>query len=84
MQIEPELPGRDVTFVWSTDEEVGLQGAVAFAEQAVKDGRVPDFVFAIDTLVSSDSQLESKRFGDADSCDSPQVLFDESRLHADK
>jgi putative aminopeptidase FrvX len=62
----PDLPGRDVTFVWSTEEEVGLKGAAAFAEQAAKEGRVPDFVFAIDTFVSSDSPLESKRFGDAE------------------
>lgn len=61
----PDLPGRDVTFVWSTEEEVGLKGAAAFAEQAAKDGNTPDFVFAIDTFVSSDSPLESKRFGDA-------------------
>jgi len=61
----PELPGRDVTFVWSTEEEVGLKGAASFAEQAAKEGRVPDFVFAIDTFVSSDSPLESKRFADA-------------------
>src|SRR5579859_2788060 len=60
------LAGRDVTFVWSTEEEVGLKGAAAFAEQAAKEGRVPDFVFAIDTFVSSDSPLEVKRFGDAE------------------
>jgi putative aminopeptidase len=64
--IGPELKGRDVTFVWSTEEEVGLKGAAAFAEQAAKEGRVPDFVFAIDTFVSSDSPLESERFGDAE------------------
>ena len=64
--IGPALKGRDVTFVWSTEEEVGLKGAAAFAEQADKEGRVPDFVFAIDTFVSSDSPLESKRFGDAE------------------
>ena len=63
--IGPELPGRDVTFVWSTREELGLEGAAAFAEQAAKEGRSPDFVFAIDTFVSSDSPLESKRFADA-------------------
>jgi putative aminopeptidase FrvX len=62
----PELPGRDVTFVWSTREEVGLNGAAAFAEQAAKEGRAPDFVFAVDTFVSSDSPLESKRFADAE------------------
>jgi putative aminopeptidase len=64
--IGPELKGRDVTFVWSTEEELGLKGAAAFAEQAAKEGQVPDFVFAIDTFVSSDSPLESKRFGDAE------------------
>jgi putative aminopeptidase FrvX len=68
--LEPDpnaaLAGRDVTFVWSTEEEVGLKGAAAFAEQTAKEGRVPDFVFAIDTFVSSDSPLEVKRFGDAE------------------
>ena len=63
--IGPELPGRDVTFVWSTREELGLEGAASFAERAAKEGRSPDFVFAIDTFVSSDSPLESKRFADA-------------------
>jgi putative aminopeptidase len=63
--IGPDLPGRDVTFVWSTREEIGLEGAAAFADQAAKEGRSPDFVFAIDTFVSSDSPLESKRFADA-------------------
>jgi putative aminopeptidase len=60
------LPGRDVTFVWSTEEEVGLKGAAAVAERMAKDGHAPDFVFAIDTFVSSDSPLESKRFADAE------------------
>jgi putative aminopeptidase FrvX len=64
--IGPDLPGRDVTFVWSTEEEVGLKGAAAFADQAATEGKTPDFVFAIDTFVSSDAPLESKRFGDAE------------------
>jgi putative aminopeptidase len=63
--IGPELTGRDVTFVWSTEEEMGLKGAATFAEQAEKEGRLPDLVFAIDTFVSSDSPLESKRFAGA-------------------
>jgi putative aminopeptidase FrvX len=62
----PDLPGRDVTFIWSTEEEVGLKGAAAAAERMAKGGRTPDFVFAIDTFVSSDSPLESKRFADAE------------------
>jgi len=62
----PDLPGRDVTFIWSTEEEVGLKGAAAAAERMAKEGRAPDFVFAIDTFVSSDSPLESKRFADAE------------------
>jgi putative aminopeptidase FrvX len=64
--IGTELPGRDVTFVWSTEKEVGMKGAAAFAELAAKDERVPDFVFAVDSFVSSDSPLESKRFADAE------------------
>lgn len=59
-------PGRDITFIWSTEEEVGLRGAAAAAERLAKEGRTPDFVFAIDTFVSSDSPLESKRFADTE------------------
>ena len=62
----PDLPGRDVTFIWSTEEEVGLKGAAAAAERLAKENRTPDFVFAIDTFVSSDSPLELKRFADAE------------------
>ena len=57
---------RDVTFVWSTREETGLDGATALAKRMAADGRVPDYVFAVDTFVSSDSPLESKRFADAE------------------
>lgn len=64
--IGPQLPGRDVTFIWSTREEVGLEGAAAAAERMAKEGNSPDFVFAIDTFVSSDSPLETKRFADAE------------------
>jgi putative aminopeptidase FrvX len=62
----PDLPGRDVTLIWSTEEEVGLKGAAAAAAHMAEDGKVPAFVFAIDTFVSSDSPLESKRFADAE------------------
>jgi putative aminopeptidase len=60
----PNLAGRDVTFIWSTSEELGLQGAGAAAKDLAAQGRAPDFVFAIDTFVSSDSPLESKRFAE--------------------
>ncbi len=59
------LENRDVTFVWSTREEVGLNGAAGVAKRLAAEGRAPDFVFAVDTFVSSDSPLESKRFADA-------------------
>jgi putative aminopeptidase FrvX len=59
------LKDRDVTFVWSTREEMGLVGAAALAKRLAAQGRVPDYVFAVDTFVSSDSPLESKRFADA-------------------
>jgi putative aminopeptidase FrvX len=64
--IGPELPGRDITFIWSTREEIGLEGAAAAAERMAKEDNSPDFVFAIDTFVSSDSPLETKRFADAE------------------
>jgi putative aminopeptidase len=59
------LKDRDVTFVWSTGEEEGLVGAAKLAKRLAAEGHLPDFVFAIDTFVSSDSPLESKRFADA-------------------
>ena len=61
----PNLNGRDVTFIWSTREELGLEGAVAAAKTMADQGHTPDYVFAVDTFVSADSPLESKRFGDA-------------------
>jgi putative aminopeptidase len=61
----PNLKGRDVTFVFSTGEELGLVGAGALAKRLAAEGKEPDYVFAIDTFVSSDSPLESPRFGDA-------------------
>ena len=59
------LKDRDVTFVWSTGEELGLVGAAKLAKRLSDEGRLPDYVFAIDTFVSADSPLESRRFGDA-------------------
>lgn len=61
----PNLQGRDVTFIWSTSEELGLEGAAAAAKHLAAQGKTPDYVFAVDTFVSADSPLESKRFGDA-------------------
>jgi putative aminopeptidase FrvX len=55
---------RNVTFVWSTQEELGLLGAVAYAEASHKTNTTPSTIFAIDTFVSSDSPLESKRYAD--------------------
>jgi putative aminopeptidase len=59
------LKDRDVTFVWSTREEIGLVGAAALAKRLAAEGREPDYVFAVDTFVSADSPLESQRFADA-------------------
>ncbi len=60
------LKGQEVTFVWSTGEEEGLVGAAALAKRLAAEGHAPDYVFAVDTFVSSDSPLESKRFADAE------------------
>jgi putative aminopeptidase FrvX len=56
---------RNVTFVWSTREELGLEGASEYAAASDKAGDTPATVFAIDTFVSSDSPIESQRFADA-------------------
>ncbi len=61
----PQLQGRDITFIFSWGEELGLFGAAAAAKKMAADNHVPDYVFAIDTFVSADSPLESKRFADA-------------------
>jgi len=61
-QIDPEKIDREVIFVWATREEIGLEGAKHFAARAAAGGGVPEFVFAVDTFVSSDSPLESPRF----------------------
>jgi putative aminopeptidase FrvX len=60
------LKGRNVTFVWSTGEELGLIGAAKLAARLADKHEVPSYVFAVDTFVSSDSPLESKRYADAE------------------
>ena len=59
-----EHPGRQLTFLWATREEIGLQGAAAYAARVAKLGREPDVVFAVDMFVSSQSPLEARRYGD--------------------
>ncbi|HSS48133.1 MAG TPA: M20/M25/M40 family metallo-hydrolase [Thermoanaerobaculia bacterium] len=60
-RIDPAKLKRQVIFAWSVGEEVGLDGAKVLAE------RFKDLaeVHAVDTFVSSDSPIESKRFADA-------------------
>ncbi len=64
-QIDPAKVDREVVFVWSVREEVGLEGAKHFAVRAAEVDALPDFVFAVDTFVSGDSPLESPRFAQA-------------------
>jgi putative aminopeptidase len=61
----PELKSRHVIFAWSTSEEIGLLGAAELAKRFGAEGHAPETVFAVDTFVSSDSPLESKRFANA-------------------
>jgi putative aminopeptidase FrvX len=60
MKLDPTLVKKKITFVWTVEEEVGLNGARALAEKSKA-----DYVFAVDTFVSSDSPREDKRFADA-------------------
>ena len=53
-----KIKTKTVTFAWDVEEEIGLNGAQLLAK-ILK----PDYVFAIDTFVSTDSPLENKRFG---------------------
>jgi putative aminopeptidase FrvX len=53
-----KIKTKTVTFAWDVEEEIGLNGAQELAK-ILK----PDYVFAVDTFVSTDSPLESKRFG---------------------
>ncbi|MGD8536225.1 MAG: M28 family peptidase [Candidatus Aminicenantes bacterium] len=52
-----KIKGKTITFAWDVQEEIGLFGASHLA-QTLK----PDYVFAVDTFVSSDAPLDSKRF----------------------
>ena len=58
LRLRPDaVKGKTVTFAWDVQEETGLFGATELAKTMK-----PDYVFAIDTFVSTDSPLESKRF----------------------
>ncbi len=59
-RLRPERLGHTVIFLWSTREEIGLEGARAAANAL---GLRPARVHAIDTFVSSDSPLEPRNFG---------------------
>jgi len=50
---------HQVIFIWSTREEIGLEGAAAAANAL---GTLPRRVHAIDTFVSADSPLERANF----------------------
>ena len=60
-RIDPAKLKRPVIFAWSVGEETGLDGAKVLAE------RFKDLaeVHAVDTFVSADSPIESRRFADA-------------------
>jgi putative aminopeptidase FrvX len=49
--------GKTVTFAWDVQEETGLVGAGRLARQLGA-----DYVFAVDTFVSTDAPLDDKRF----------------------
>jgi putative aminopeptidase FrvX len=57
--INPAALTHRVYFVWSVEEEGGLNGARAFGNAH---GRELTRVYAVDTFVSSDSPLESPHF----------------------
>jgi putative aminopeptidase FrvX len=60
-RIDPAKLHRRVIFAWSVEEEIGLNGAQELAKRL----KGLTEVHAIDTFVSSDSPIESKRFAEA-------------------
>ena len=58
-RINPSSLKRKVILAWATREETGLEGSIAMAK---KYGPTVKRVFSVDTLVSSDSPLETTRF----------------------
>ena len=61
-RIVPAALKRKVIFAWSVREETGLEGARALAKQY---GSSVKRVYSVDTFVSSDSPVETTRFGHA-------------------
>ncbi len=52
-----EIKGKTISFAWDVQEEIGLYGASRLAETLKV-----DYVFPVDTFVSSDGPFDSKRF----------------------
>ncbi len=52
-----KIKGKTITFAWDVQEEIGLIGASRLAETLK-----PDYVFPVDTFVSSDAPMDLKRF----------------------
>ena len=61
-RIEPSTLKRRVILSWSVREETGLEGAMALARQYASSVKR---VYSVDTLVSSDSPVETTRFANA-------------------
>ena len=61
-RINPSSLKRKVILAWAVREETGLEGSIAMAR---KYGATVKRVFSVDTLVSSDSPLETTRFAHA-------------------
>ena len=61
-RINPSSLKRKVILSWAVREETGLEGSIAMAR---KYGPAVKRVFSVDTLVSSDSPLETTRFAHA-------------------
>jgi len=52
-----EIEGKKITFAWDVQEEIGLYGASRLAQTLDV-----DFVFPVDTFVSSDAPFDTQRF----------------------
>lgn len=67
-RLSPGSQQGTLTLAWTVQEEVGLRGAAAIASRMT-----PDFVFPVDSYVTSDSPLENHRIGYAPLGEGPVI-----------
>jgi hypothetical protein len=76
-QIDPATVKNRVTFAWTVEEETGLAGAAFLASRLQ-----PDFAFAVDTFVSTDTPVDVQHLAHAKLGKGPVLRAMDSRTVA--